>query len=211
MLLTDYQSTAILNRQEHSIGELIPFISQQILIGNYTNYSLLISLFELRQVKQFHGLDMDLQERITAIKHHCEQEVRQPSEHALVLLGTLYLYGITIHMKIRQCSCFEQAMIFNNSYALNNRGYMYQLGLGSKKNNDEAIKLFRQATDLNNSLAMTNLAGLYQQGFTEKAVRLYEQAIALGNTYAMTNLACLYIQQGNTNKAILLYKSHCIR
>lgn len=94
-------------------------------------------------------------------------------------------------------SCFEKAMVFNNSYAVSNRGYMYHQGLGlsDSKNLGEATRLYQKAVELGNPLAMNNLALLYkQQGGSDniaKAIALYQQAIELGHAGAMSNLAML--------------------
>ena len=91
-----------------------------------------------------------------------------------------------------------------NSYALNNLGYIYQEGNtfgGIKEDYEKAIELYEKAIELGNSHAMNNLAYKYKNGMGveenyEKAIELYEKAIQLGNTSAMINLGFMY-QYGN--------------
>ncbi|MGO9008305.1 MAG: caspase family protein [Beijerinckiaceae bacterium] len=79
------------------------------------------------------------------------------------------------------------------------RRFMFALGraLQSAKQDDEAVRLYRQAADAGNASAMNNLGTMYRDGRgvapdETEAVRLFRKAADAGNAFAMNNLAAMY-------------------
>ena len=79
-----------------------------------------------------------------------------------------------------------------NAVAQNWLGRMYQQGLGVLKNENEAVRFYRQAAAQGYAAAQSNLASMYAEGRgvpkdENEAVRLYRQAAAQGLAMGQTN------------------------
>ena len=110
---------------------------------------------------------------------------------------------------------YEQAIENGDSDAMNDLGWLYEIGDGVEKNIDKAIKLYEQAIEHGNADAMTNMAFRYYIGAgveinIQRTIDLYEQAIKQGNARAMHDLAGLYHEcdevERNIPRAIELYE-----
>src|SRR5437868_3521793 len=94
---------------------------------------------------------------------------------------TLSFYEKTINLKA------------TNSYSLHYLGFMYDMGLGVKKNYKKAMELYKKAIKKNNSDAMNNLAYMYEHELGvkrnyRKAIELYKKGIEKNCDFAMNNL-----------------------
>ena len=86
-----------------------------------------------------------------------------------------------------------------NAVAQNWLGRMYQQGLGVLKNENEAVRFYRQAAAQGYAAAQSNLASMYAEGRgvpkdENEAVRLYRQAAAQGLAMGQTNLGFMYAE-----------------
>jgi len=78
-------------------------------------------------------------------------------------------------------------------------GYMYKVGRGVSRDDDEAARLFRKAADKGHAAAMAYLGGMYLQGHgvprdDAEAVRWARKAEAEGDTVGMGLLGILYMR-----------------
>lgn len=86
----------------------------------------------------------------------------------------------------------------NNSAAINNLGYMYDNGLGVRKNSKKAFELYKKAAEMGDDHSMRVLASKYQLGQgCEKdvtmAIRWYKKALAKGNMQVGFKLGDIYL------------------
>ena len=109
---------------------------------------------------------------------------------------------------------YEKAAQLNDSLAMNNLGYIYEVGKMVKKDYAKSLMWYQKAADLGNSIAQSNLGLMYQYGRGckidyQEAIKWYEKSAKQGYTRAMNFLAELY-QEGSSipqdnDKAIYWY------
>ncbi len=90
---------------------------------------------------------------------------------------------------------FEKRCKKNDSYACGMVGYMYNKGIGTKKDLNKAVSFYKKGCKLNDADSCTLLAYYYYKGNivkqdTNKAVLLLKKACKLGN-----KSACNYLKQ----------------
>ncbi len=92
---------------------------------------------------------------------------------------------------------FQQSAKQGSGEAMTYLGYMYEAGLGVKRDYAEAVRWYRKAADAGDATGMANLGYMYQMGrgvtgdYTE-AARWYRKAADAGDTRAMANLGHMY-------------------
>jgi TPR repeat protein len=94
-------------------------------------------------------------------------------------------------------------------------GALLATGLGVRKDEKQAVELYRKAADKGHVAATFRLAGTYSHGLgvdkdEKKAVELYKKAADKGHAAAMANLAMMYANgrgvEKDEKKAVELYK-----
>jgi TPR repeat protein len=99
--------------------------------------------------------------------------------------------------------------------AINNLGFLYDIGRGVPEDPVTAALYFAMAADLGSAFGQSNLASMYVDGRgvnqdDAEALRLYRLAVAQGHPPAQAGLAWMY-QNGrgtrvNINEAVRLYR-----
>lgn len=94
-------------------------------------------------------------------------------------------------------SDFNKAAISGHVKSQYNLAYLYQQGVGTKKNLQKAIDWYKKAASQKHVKAMYNLGYLYQhtspptQNYVD-ALKWYKKAAALGSDSALVNIGQLY-------------------
>ncbi|MDO6761475.1 tetratricopeptide repeat protein [Tamlana sp. 2_MG-2023] len=94
---------------------------------------------------------------------------------------------------------FTEAAKAGHVYAQYNLGLMYEQGLGTNKNLEEAVHWYRESSMQGNSAAQFNLGVCYENGNGtaidfDKANEWYRKASVQGDGLAIGNLGMLYIR-----------------
>lgn len=118
---------------------------------------------------------------------------------ALCILGDKYLFGYGVNRCYDSAfkAYFKAATEFQSPEASNMLGSMYEYGLGTAINMENAIKLYTEAAELRNLEALNNLGRIYETGKglpgkdLQKASFYYLRAAELGHADAQTNIGYL--------------------
>ncbi|RIA82401.1 kinase-like domain-containing protein [Glomus cerebriforme] len=113
----------------------------------------------------------------------------QNDPNSIVLFGMFNLLGIEIIVNnYRAFDLFQEAANLKNAFGINNLGYCYRHGIGTKVDEQKAFELYQKAADLGNKSGINNLGNCYLYGIgtdidDEKAFELYQKAANLGSPY----------------------------
>ena len=119
---------------------------------------------------------------------------------ALNRLGLVHLNGLydtEPNLKLA-FHCFQKSAALGHYGGLNNLGYCYKMGIGTKKNYDLAIRYFKQSAEAGNIGGIYNLASSYETGVGvnknyEKAYKYYSEIASKEDPAGMNGLGWLYI------------------
>ncbi|MCH5217407.1 MAG: SEL1-like repeat protein [Muribaculaceae bacterium] len=136
---------------------------------------------------------------ITLIKNAADKG----NGEALYKLGVAYYFG-DMGVEQNNQKYFEYSKMAaeaGNPQGLYNLGYAYDEGIGTMKDEAEAVKWYQKAADAGSVNAYNSLGYMYEEGRgvekdAEKAFELYLKGAENGNGYAMNNVSLCY-QNGN--------------
>ena len=112
-------------------------------------------------------------------------------------IGSLFEMGCGIEVDyVKAVEHYEIAAHKGDIDGMNALGWCLRHGIGTAKNIERAIELFKAASEKGSNKACNNLALIYEMEKKDlpKAIELYEVAVRSGNISSMFNLALLYMK-----------------
>ncbi len=110
------------------------------------------------------------------------------------ILACMNLHGKGIDKnQIAAFELFKAAANRGHSNSQNNLGFLFEEGVGSKKDLKQALTWYKKAADYNNPSALCNLGNMYEHGRgvpanADEALKLYQKSSELGNRIARQNV-----------------------
>ncbi len=146
------------------------------------------SLFNLACLYKF-GLGINKDYKLAI--YYLKKSADLGNTKAMIYLGGYYLK--TQNQKRNGFQYFLRAANLGNKNAINNLGYCYEFGLGTKKDIKKAIFHYKLAAKLESITAMINLGFLYQKGQKIKkdlkiSIFYFQKAAKLGDTRSINIL-----------------------
>lgn len=127
------------------------------------------------------------------------------SEHVIHSARAFYLY----HRIALQAPETEKGVLANAYYHL---GWMYQDGIGTKRDYEQCVYWYQKSADLGNPVAINNLADKYEQGLgvpldLDMAIGLYQQVV--GQVIAADlSLGRMYLEGRGVEQDFELARKH---
>lgn len=130
-----------------------------------------------------------------------EVELQTLTSNELYEKGMAYFYGKDDVRKDyeKALRCFIKAVDFGNARAMEQIGYMYNLGCGVSEDKSEALKWYRRAAELGDLYSMKEFASELESGEIidkniSEAINWLEKSAELGDKEAMYSLAKFLIK-----------------
>ena len=139
-----------------------------------------------------------------------EEELEDMTSNELYDKGMDYFYGRAGVRKDyeKALRCFIKAVDFGNARAMEQIGYMYDLGGGVSQDRTEALKWYKRASEIGDVNLENHLAYCLEDGHgvdqnIDEAINWFRKSAELGNKKAMFELAALLFEyKGNETEAM---------
>ncbi|WP_131783964.1 tetratricopeptide repeat protein [Legionella gresilensis] len=216
-MITIALNSSLLFKEKSAYDEaqMISRIANEMLAGNYINYSALLNLFISPIFQENLKNDVALKELISNLGIECTKQADAGCSYVKLLQALLYYTGISYPLDHRKAiDILNKEITLGNPVAMTLRAIMHERSEGGPVNLLAAIQLYDQAILFGDDCAMHNRALIHLQGLGgsinyPEIIRLFDQAILLGNSSALANRAFMH-EQGlggpiNYPEAIRLY------
>lgn len=139
-----------------------------------------------------------------------EEELQTLTSNELYEKGMAYFYGRDDVRKDYEKALryFIKAVDFRNARAMEQIGYMYNLGCGVSEDKSEALKWYRRAAEIGDVNLENHFAYCLEDGYgieqnIDEAIYWFRRSAELGNKKAMLELAALLFEyKGNETEAM---------
>ena len=139
-----------------------------------------------------------------------EEELQNLTSNELYEKGMAYFYGRDDVRKDYEKALryFIKAVDFRNARAMEQIGYMYNLGCGVSEDKSEALKWYRRAAEIGDVNLENHFAYCLEDGYgieqnIDEAIYWFRRSAELGNKKAMFELAALLFEyKGNETEAM---------
>lgn len=139
-----------------------------------------------------------------------EEELQTLTSNELYEKGMAYFYGRDDVRKDYEKALryFIKAVDFRNARAMEQIGYMYNLGCGVSEDKSEALKWYRRAAEIGDVNLENHFAYCLEDGYgieqnIDEAIYWFRRSAELGNKKAMFELAALLFEyKGNETEAM---------